>query len=203
MPTGYTAGLLDGKITTFPQFAKQCMRAFGATIHMRDENMDMEYEPRMPSKYHDEEIKKAKKLLRDANSLSDKDVVEIRRKELDESKKHHENSIRIGKEQEQTLSRMLEKVSEWEPPTTEHTGVKEFMVDQIQKTIDFDCKGRYHHKELEQIELELQNLEAKTVRQSMVDKANKDLQYHLKEQAAEIKRCSDSNQWVETFINSL
>ena len=45
MPTGYTAGIIDGKTETFQEFAKQCMRNFGACIHMRDENMGKEYEP--------------------------------------------------------------------------------------------------------------------------------------------------------------
>ena len=39
MPTGYTAGILEGKIKTFPEFAKICMRAFGAAIHMRDNGL--------------------------------------------------------------------------------------------------------------------------------------------------------------------
>ena len=30
MPTGYTAGIIDGKTETFQDFEKQCMRAFGA-----------------------------------------------------------------------------------------------------------------------------------------------------------------------------
>lgn len=40
MPTGYTAGILDNKITTFSEFALLCSRAFGATIHMREDDLD-------------------------------------------------------------------------------------------------------------------------------------------------------------------
>ena len=64
MPTGYTAGIIDGKTETFQEFAKQCMRAFGATIHMRDENMDKEYEPRTPSDYHTKALEEAKEKLK-------------------------------------------------------------------------------------------------------------------------------------------
>lgn len=52
MPTGYTAGILDGEINTFEEFAKTCMRAFGATIHMRDEPLSKTYEPEKTSDYH-------------------------------------------------------------------------------------------------------------------------------------------------------
>ena len=89
MPTGYTAGILDGKITTFPQFAKQCMRAFGATIHMRDDDMDAEITPRTPSDYYSKEIEKAKQLLKDAETFSDEVIVKNRKEELEKSKEYH------------------------------------------------------------------------------------------------------------------
>lgn len=44
MPTGYTAGILNGTIKTFKEFATKCSRAF--MIHMRDEAHDAPYTPR-------------------------------------------------------------------------------------------------------------------------------------------------------------
>jgi hypothetical protein len=84
MPTGYTSGIIDGKITTFQQFAKLCMRAFGATIHMRDESMDAEYTPDKPSEYYPKEIAKTKKLLAAIESASDKKLIADYKKELAE-----------------------------------------------------------------------------------------------------------------------
>ena len=46
MPTGYTAGIADGTITNFEQYALRCIRAFGATMHLRDESLEHEYEPK-------------------------------------------------------------------------------------------------------------------------------------------------------------
>lgn len=40
MPTGYTVGIADGKITTFEQYAMTCARAFGALVMMRDDPFD-------------------------------------------------------------------------------------------------------------------------------------------------------------------
>jgi hypothetical protein len=51
MPTGYTAEILDGKVTTFREFAQKCMRAFESTIHMRDESLDKKYTSRKVEKY--------------------------------------------------------------------------------------------------------------------------------------------------------
>jgi hypothetical protein len=49
MPTGYTEPILKGEIDNFKNFAKICMRNFGATMHMRDKSYDKEYEERNPS----------------------------------------------------------------------------------------------------------------------------------------------------------
>ncbi len=93
MPTGYTAEILDGKITTFPQFAKQCMRAFGATIHMRDDDMDAEFTPRTPSDYYAKEIKKANQVIKEAELLTDEEIIDARKKELQESKASYTKGI--------------------------------------------------------------------------------------------------------------
>jgi hypothetical protein len=40
MPTGYTAGVADGTITEFREYALLCARAFGACIMLRDEPVE-------------------------------------------------------------------------------------------------------------------------------------------------------------------
>lgn len=203
MPTGYTAGILDGKITTFPQFAKQCMRAFGATIHMRDDEADAEYKERTPSDYHTTELAKANESLKSATVLSDEVIIANRKAELETSKLYHINSIEKCKLDTKNLNEILKGINDWNPPTSDHAGIKEFMADQILKTIDFDCKTEYHDKGLAKVEQELLTLNAKTIREEMVAKAKHDISYHTKELKADIKRCETSNKWVSDFINSL
>lgn len=203
MPTGYTAGILDGKITTFPQFAKQCMRAFGATIHMRDDDMDADFQERTPSDYHANEIAKAKQSLNDAEVLSDEVIIANRTSELEESKQYHINSIEKAKIDTKNMNAILKEVNAWQPPTSEHTEIKGFMVDQIVKTIDFDCKTEYHDKGLKKVELELRTLNANGIRKEMIIKANKDLKYHTEEYNKEVERCEKSNKWVSELIHSL
>ena len=93
MPTGYTAGILDEKITNFPQFAKLCMRAFGATIHMRDEDMNIEYKKRVPSDFYQKEIEKAKQVIRDASMFSDEQIMQAKIEELEQNRTYHLNKI--------------------------------------------------------------------------------------------------------------
>ena len=203
MPTGYTAGILDGKITTFPQFAKQCMRNFGATIHMRDDDIDAKYKERTPSDYYKKEIAKSKQSLIDAKTLSDEVIIDNKKKELEESKQYHNKSIKKAKIDTKNLNAILKKVNAWQPPTSEHAGVKRFMIDQIVKTIDFDCQTKYNDEGLAKVELELLTLNAKSIRKEMIAKAKKDFEYNTKNYNEDVERCNESNQWVSNFINSL
>jgi hypothetical protein len=203
MPTGYTAGILDGTITTFPQFAKLCMRAFGATIHLRDENLDAEYEPRVPSDYHTKAIEKAKQLIVDAQKLSDEEIIIRKKKELEDNKQYHLESIEKAKKSTIQMNKILSDVNKWIPPTSEHTGIKDFMIDQIVQTINFDCKTDYHEKELTKIESELLTINADEIRAEMIAQGKKDLYYHNTNNWEEIKRCEDSNKWVSDFLDSL
>lgn len=203
MPTGCTYGIIDGKITTFPQFAKQCMRAFGATIHMRDDDMDAEFKEREPSCYHTKEISKLKKLIEDTTKSSDGDLILKKRKELNESKKYHLEKIESDAIAKKRCLDMLVDIEKWQPPTSEHTGLKDFMREQIKTTIDYDFSGTYHQDAVNKINVELENINADDIRSETLKEANKSLLYHEKEFAEEIKRCTNSNKWVADLINSL
>jgi len=203
MPTGYTAGILDGEITTFQQFAKQCMRNFGAVIHMRDEPMNAEYTPRTPSDYHVKKISEAKQLLKDAEALTDEEIINTRRAKLEEDKAYNLKGIEKAKVGAKALNDMLKDVRKWNPPTTEHTGIKDFMIDQIVKTIDFDCGTKYYDERLAKIELELLTLKPKAIREEMIAQAKKDFEYHTKEYNRDVEMCAKSNQWVSDLLTSL
>ena len=76
MPTGYTAGIIDGEITTFEQFAIQCTRAFGATIHMRDNPLDSPYEPRTPSDHYVNSLQSQREKLEETKTMTDEAIVQ-------------------------------------------------------------------------------------------------------------------------------
>ena len=203
MPTGYTAGIIDGKTETFQDFAKLCMKAFGACIHMRDENMNKEYEPRTPSDYHTKALEKAKEKLKQAETFTDAELIEMRTKELEESKKYHLESIAKTKVVKAKLQEFLNKAIEFKAPTPDHEGLRKFMIEQLQTTIDHDGSSRYHDEALPQVEMELKNIDANQIRFSLIADANKDIAYHLKEYKEELKRCTESNAWVETLLGAL
>jgi hypothetical protein len=203
MPTGYTAGILDGKITTFDQFAKRCMRAFGATIHMRDDDMDAEYHPRTPSDYHSEAIIKAENTLKDLINLSDEQIVAKEKEDLEKSKEYHIEAIKKVQSGYSSMKAILDSARSYVPPTEEHTGIKDFMIQQLVDTIKHDCDTSYHDKELKAIEDKLANLDAAKIRESLKEAAERNLKYHIEQYDSDIKGCDKTNKWVQNFLESL
>lgn len=201
MPTGYTNGILEGKIKTFPDFAKTCMRAFGATIHLREEPFDKKYEPRVPSDYHSKELAKAKKDLEIAKSLSDKQIISIEKKRLEKRKKEIHAQIKKIKKQRIKLDKMLGDVINWTPPTSEHTEFRRFMMQQLESTIEYDGDTEYYEEHLQK--LYNRSLDAKEIRQEMIDSATEAIEYHTEKHKEELERCKESNKWVEDLMKSL
>ncbi len=201
MPTGYTAGIIDGTTKDFKEYAKHCERAF--TIHLRDEPFDSEWKPRTPSDYHTKAIAKAKETLKEIEVLDDVAIVERERLRLLENVKRYKERIAKEKKDKERLELFLVRAKNFKPPTETHKGIADFMQSQIKETIKFDCEGNYYTDELEKSQKQLLDINADDVRGALKTQATKDLAYHTKEHKAELKRCRESNKWHEDFINAL
>lgn len=196
MPTGYTAAVQDGTITELRPFAMQCARAFGALISMRDEPYDakipQKFEP--DTRYYDERIAETQeKLLKlpvmspaecDAAAAADHAQAMTSWRERGQTREIHR----------QRYADMLSKVHAWQPPEAV-TGLKDFMIEQITKSIDFDCNvGKYDPGPAAKGD-EWQAAQMKD--------AQRDLSYGLEERAKEIARTADRNLWLDALRVSL
>lgn len=196
MPTGYTAGVADGTITTFQQFALQCARAMGALAMMRDEPFDApipdEIQP--DTKYYDERIAEAQAILERLPALTAEQC------EAEAEKAHAEEMADYNRRQaedRETRARyeaMLERVRAWKPPTPDHVGMRDFMEERLVESIQFDCglsspppaKMSGREWRVEQIEL-----------------AARKLQHMTAERAKEIARTAERNAWLKALRESL
>ena len=201
MPTGYTYGIIEGKINTFKEFATTCMRAF--VMHMRDDPNDKEYYDREPSDYHKKAIKSAKRKLKKIKALSDEDIISVETKRLKKDRRYHNNSNRTTIENKKKLVKLLNEAKLYNPPTSQHQGIKDFMIEQLTSTIDFDGNNNYHLKAIAEIDYSLNEMNLNKIRKEIMRQANWDLDYHEKEHKEEVERCDDSNKWASDFIKSL
>lgn len=146
MPTGYTAPIYEGEEMTFEQFALRCARNFGALVSMREEPMDAPIpdEFKVDAHYQKdyEEAKAAyENFLQNppTDEELEKSYARYVQKETDYAREANEKRASGRKRYEA----MLAKVRQWEPPTPEHVNLKDFMIEQLTNSMNFDCRGEY------------------------------------------------------------
>lgn len=139
MPTGYTADLHDGKDVTFREFALKCSRATGAAIMQRDEDPNVEIKLRTVDDYYYENVEKARTALAKALSRSTGYWADEQEREIQEAREHRWKYLEDKASLEERYNAMLAEVKAWKIPTPEHSGLKQFMIEQLKSSIEFDC----------------------------------------------------------------
>lgn len=132
MSTGYTAAVVDGKITEFKDFAMLCARAFGACVTMRDDPMDAEIPDEFkPSSSYSDHYAEAQQRLRDLQALTPEQAEVAAFQDYEQAVKIANECNARYQEENARLDAMLKQVASWQPPTAEHVEMKKFMADQL------------------------------------------------------------------------
>lgn len=196
MPTGYTAAIKDG--IGFKEFAMQCARAFGALISMRDEPGNAPIPDRFePSEYHAKEIKAAEARLLELDRMSVEDAEIAAQTAYDADTKRVKGIMADNDSLRAKYNAMLKEIAAWSAPTPDHEGLKTFMREQVEQSIDFDCSNEYYLRHVPQ------RLTGMAWRSEQVEKARRDIAYHSKEHAEEVGRAASRTNWVKALRESL
>lgn len=197
MPTGYTSIVADNENFTFPEFAMRCARNFGALIMMRDEPLDAPIPEKFePSDYEKNEYEKAKAAYENfiANPPSDEDL-EKQYNEYVALETERFAAASADKDiKRRRYNAMLLKVLKWQPPTPEHEGLKEFMIDQLHDSIDFDCS---EYRPL------ISDKEEYIARNRNGEYLKEELDFYEKRWHEEIERTNSRNKWLKELRESL
>lgn len=195
MPTGYTATIKDD--ITFEEFTLGCARAFGALIMMRDEPSSAPIPERFePSDYNLKQLAKAGDRLAELEALT-AEQCEQRAAEQYLS----DEQSRLDHKQEMLDLRakyaaMLDRVRVWIAPSKEHGGLKEFMIKQIEESIDFDCAYTHYDEPTPR----LSGVDWLDAQKALV---LKDIEYHKAANAKEVERTEQRNEWLRLLRESL
>jgi hypothetical protein len=204
MPTGYTSGIIDGKITTFEQFATQCSRAFGATIHMRDNPLDSPYEPRTPSDYYENSLQSQREKLEEMKTMTDEAIVQEFETLLNDNLEYHDRELEKTKVNLERLNSIMESAKSWVPPTEDHEGIRDYMIDQLKITIQADGDSSYHVEEIIRTKKELEEgIDPKVYREERIKEIEDRISYYEGEVQKELERCKKSNDWMDKFLESI
>jgi hypothetical protein len=198
MPTGYTEKIKDG--ITFEQFALGCARAFGALVTMRDEPANAPIPERFePFDYHQKALEKAHGQLSAVSAMTVAELSDAAKKQYEADRDRFLKLIAEKNVQRASYDAMLAQVNAWMPPTDDHQGLKDFMVEQISRSIDFDCAGDYYESELKKVK----QMTADEYKADLVQRLHRDLQYHDAEHRKEVERAASRTAWVKALRESL
>lgn len=142
MPTGYTAAVADGKITTLREFALLCARGMGALITMRDAPLDAPIPEKLEPNfaYYGPELEKAKALLAELPTISAEECERRAQAEYEQVLRWRREANARSAEQLQRYDAMIAAVEAWE---CQAEGLKEFMLQQLRDSRQFDCRHDY------------------------------------------------------------
>ena len=200
MPTGYTYPIYEGRRDfTLADFAIRCARDFGFGMSLRelplDQPIDLENYFR-PDEYHKVEMEQAEKEYQEF--LASPPTEEQLGKEYDERLKEEwdrfEERKRICAELRGRYERMLQQVEEWEPPTSEHQNLKNFMLNQIRMSIESDCMVYEPTPEGKDA-----FINAYITPEYILDK----IEYHSMKWGLEVEYCRKKKEWFSRLVESL
>lgn len=192
-PTGYTAAVEDGTVTDFRTFALRCARAFGACIMQREDSLEVLPEPRKENSYHLESLERARTRRADLEAMTLAEADEEAERQYTDAVKRIEGAKARQQEQLERYAKMLAAVRDWTPPTPDHQGLKDFMVQQIQESTKYMSSKWDAPKRLTGAEW----LIAERA------KAYRDIAYHADEARQERERADESAAWLAALDKSL
>ena len=193
MPTGYTADVGDGKVTTLQDFALRCARAFGATIMMRDEPWDKPIPERFePTAYHVEKLDTLRKQLSEFDAATPEERAVASAVENEELEARHAGYREKNEQTRERYVAMIAKVEGWRVPS-ELSELRGFMLDQLRRSIDFDCCAYETPKYFTGPAWAVAHRE----------KLLKEIAYHEKAHAEEVERVAGRNRWIKALRDVL
>lgn len=194
MPSAITAPMYEGKPITAAEFIMRCARQFGGLAHMRDDRLDAPIVPRVANTEHyDKTIARlSEELDRYLTMTIEEAAIEVDKAHIERMASYEEscakkNAIRARYEA------ILEQVKQWEPPTPEHTNLKDYAIKQIEDCIEWDC----------QIYDAPTKSSPEEWLEGSIEATKRSLEYYQRNKVEEIKRVEDNNLWVSQLVESI
>ena len=196
MPTVHTAAIERG--ITFEQFIMDCARAFDFCMLIRDEPGGGEAVPLVfePDPYHFQNMERLTRELKELQTMSDDDAEVAATKEWDlkewgrKKKRDEKVTLRAA------YKAMLVKVEEWNPPTSEHQGLKRFMREQIERSMYTDCAEDAYR----QVTPRIEGSRWRTLR---MEQKHEELVRHTKNYQRAVENAERSTSWVRALRESI
>lgn len=198
MPTGYTYKVSEQDVP-FEEFVWSCAKAMGAFIHMRDDSSGSSVRlPEPPDNHYEEQLEKAQAKL---VSLHGMDLEQVQRT-LDLKWEDEIVSIKESIQKEKTIlaryTSMLNKVKDWVPPTEQHVGLKDFMIEQLTSSIKFDTGSTYYQDRLAK-----QKPKAEEWLKTEIESTKDSIRYYAEQKRKQNERYEANVKWINELMEAV
>lgn len=202
MPTGYTAYIKDGKITSGKEFLKLCTRAFGIAVDLKDESLDVPTPNHFePHPYYEKAYKDSLVSREKAYSMTLEEVKEDIISKYNDNKGRAEKILEKYKDEDKKYLKVREEVEKWIPPTSEHENLKKFCLEQIDMSLNTSLY-EWYEKDINK-ELDTSDDTIKKYIDILRDNADEKLKRAYKNWQEELRRVEEKNLWMKQFLYSL
>ena len=199
MPSTQTSGIAEG--LSFEDFVKECALAASPFGHVKKVSFDTDEPTFVPSDYHKRCLEEAEEELSEISQLTVEEALQVVGEESDRLYREAAQSYERRKEEIRDLKKkyevMLRKAKAWVPPTPQHEGLKEFMIRQLNESLENDCDfERLERNAPEQISPE-------RALYNKLEDLRKKVAYHQERWDDEVRSCNERNQWFKDLRDSL
>lgn len=203
MPTGYTAYIEDGEITTGKDFLKLCTRAFGVAVNLKDEPLSVPTPEFIePDHYYEDKYNEALEKLKSFVNMSTEDIKKEMKEKHDKEIEYYKKYVDKANSRNKKYEKVRKEVEDWNPPTAEHVNLKNFALKQIdmcmesQTTID-----SYVHRIKKEFDDSDEAVEEYI--KTTTDNLRGNVDWRLEEWIEALKSVKEKNKWMRQFLNSL
>lgn len=202
MPTGYTAGVGNGEIISFKEYATDCAKAFGALIHLREDPKGNPHTPIPKSTYYPEQLSASQKELEFFTNASMEDKLarfeKYKSSQLAYYYKQKEEAQLILKR----YQNMLVKAKMFNPPTDQHKEYAKFIVSQLEKSIEFDCSytdDNYYDKQI----LQYEDMTFEEWQKECIKKEERNIAYYNQKIQEEEASINSKTNWLNDLFKEI
>lgn len=133
--TGYTAGILDGSITSAKDYLLRCTRAFGIAIDLKDEPLSVPTPMNfVPDPIYTEQYERQLIRVHKIQKMNIEEMREEYHTSYSSNLRSAENFLDMMLEANAKFEPILTQVKAWNPPEA-FSGIKKFAIDQIEQCL--------------------------------------------------------------------
>lgn len=197
MPTGYTANVANGKITSLKDYIESCIPAF--MIYFRDKNIINAREPLKFDFYYANALAEAEKKYADFMNSSEEEKILLYKEYLDERIDYANKRLIENKETISRYKNMLSKLANFKSPSAAHDELIKFLTSQLQDSIEFDDVIEMYQSDLDICHKMSFEKYAKDKEQDLLD----DIAYYKKESIREQESANQNVQWLSKILEAI